>query len=178
MRKERTKSYQLNRQKYLSESELEGIKSALSSAQLEHRLLVLLPIYSGARAQEVLNITPQDLIIEDMALQIYGLKHSDDRIVPLPEWLFLELQAFISLGNKPLNQSIFSIKYRQYANIWSHYAPKSIKAARHTFAVTVYKKTNNIKLIQKALGHRSIANTMIYSDYVFVTSEMRKLMAV
>ncbi len=37
---------------------------------------------------------------------------------------------------------------------------------RHTFATDLLRKTNNIRLVQKALGHASIATTMLYTHIV------------
>ena len=35
---------------------------------------------------------------------------------------------------------------------------------RHTFATNLYQKSKDIRLVQKALGHRSIQTTQIYAD--------------
>ncbi len=37
---------------------------------------------------------------------------------------------------------------------------------RHTFATDLYRETKDIRLVQKALGHASLANTMIYTHIV------------
>ena len=37
---------------------------------------------------------------------------------------------------------------------------------RHSFATDLFRKTGNIRLVQKALGHASIATTMIYTHIV------------
>ena len=34
---------------------------------------------------------------------------------------------------------------------------------RHTFATDLYRETKNIRLVQKALGHAALSNTMIYT---------------
>ena len=39
----------------------------------------------------------------------------------------------------------------------------SIHSLRHTFASTLYEKSNNLLAVQQALGHRSITSTMIYT---------------
>lgn len=40
----------------------------------------------------------------------------------------------------------------------------SIHSLRHTFASTLYEKSNNLIAVQQALGHRSITSTMIYTQ--------------
>ena len=37
---------------------------------------------------------------------------------------------------------------------------------RHTFATDLFRKTKNIRLIQKALGHAQITTTQIYTHIV------------
>ena len=39
----------------------------------------------------------------------------------------------------------------------------SIHSLRHTFASTLYEKSNNLVAVQQALGHRSITSTIIYT---------------
>jgi len=42
---------------------------------------------------------------------------------------------------------------------------------RHTFATRVYEKTNNLRVVQKLLGHKNVGTTQIYAD---VTREQLK----
>lgn len=37
---------------------------------------------------------------------------------------------------------------------------------RHTYATELYRETKDIRLVQKALGHASLATTMIYTHIV------------
>ncbi len=37
---------------------------------------------------------------------------------------------------------------------------------RHTFATDLYRETKNLRLVQKALGHASVATTQIYTHIV------------
>jgi integrase/recombinase XerD len=48
---------------------------------------------------------------------------------------------------------------------------------RHTFATDIYRKTLNIRLVQKALGHADLSTTMIYTQIVDkeLEYEMRNL---
>ncbi|HMN69805.1 MAG TPA: hypothetical protein PKC28_14775 [Bdellovibrionales bacterium] len=39
----------------------------------------------------------------------------------------------------------------------------------------LYKKSKDLRLVQVALGHRNITNTMVYADYVYSQQELRKL---
>lgn len=169
----RTKAYQLNKTKFLSPDEKALTLENVKSAPLRDRLLIELPLYSGGRASEILALRPMDLDHEERAIELIGLKGSMDRLIPLPDDLFDRLVDF-ALGDP--DKPIFRIGYRQYLNLWEQYAPKTIKAARHTFAIGLYQRTKDLRLVQRALGHRSITNTMIYADYGYTASEMRKAM--
>ena len=72
---------------------------------------------------------------------------------------------------------LFPISYSRLIQIWEHYRPthKKFHSLRHTFAIRLYKKTKDLRLVQVALGHRNITNTMIYADYVYSQQELRKL---
>jgi integrase/recombinase XerC len=61
--------------------------------------------------------------------------------------------------------------------IWQFYrpVPKKFHALRHTFAIELYQKTKDLRLVQVALGHRNITNTMIYADYIYSQQELKKL---
>jgi site-specific recombinase XerD len=41
--------------------------------------------------------------------------------------------------------------------------PFSIHSLRHTFATRLYRKTGDLYLVQRALGHRQITTTEVYA---------------
>lgn len=169
--------YQLNKNKYLLTPELERLHHILSSYQdqdIRNCLLIELALKTGARAQELLNIQKIDVNLYDETVFIKGIKGSNDREIPLPPTLFLRIKRYIeSLESKDL----FDITYDRLYQIWNHYRPveKKFHCLRHTFAIQLYKKTKDIRLVQVALGHRNITNTMIYADYVYSQEELKRL---
>ncbi len=173
-----SKRYALNKNKYLLEAEVDRLNHILDSFQLKDArncTLLWMLLHCGARAQEVLNLRPEDLNVYEQSIFIRGLKGSNDREIPLPTWLFqkLEAQAMRTKGEAP----IFPITYNRLRQIWTLYRPvhKKLHALRHTFAIRLFKKTKDLRLIQVALGHRNITNTMIYADYIYSQEELRKL---
>jgi integrase/recombinase XerD len=48
----------------------------------------------------------------------------------------------------------------ELAGIRGHYSPHSL---RHTFALGLYERTGDVLVVQAALGHRSIASTLVYA---------------
>jgi integrase/recombinase XerC len=171
----KTQTYALNKNKYLLAPERERLEYLLKShLQKDSRnaVLMLLGLYTGARAQELLNLQIEDLNSYEETVFIRGLKGSNDREIPLPNWLFRELQKI-----PPVENRIFPITYNRLRQIWQIYRPvnKKFHALRHSFAIYLYQKTKDIRLVQVALGHRSITNTMIYADYIYSREELKKL---
>jgi integrase/recombinase XerC len=169
------KKYTLNRNKYLMDSEVERLETILDSfAGKDPRncLLIKLALHTGARAQELLNLTGEDLHDHDESVLIKGLKGSNDRELPLRRELFKTLRAQL-----PPRGLIFPISYHRLYQIWHQYrpVPKKFHSLRHTFAIRLYRKTKDLRLVQVALGHRNITNTMIYADYLYSQQELRKL---
>ncbi len=170
--------YALNKNKYLLEAEVERLHHILGSFQHKDErncTLLWMLLHSGARAQEVLNLLPEDLNTYEQSVFIRGLKGSNDREIPLPEWLFKKLEAQASRAQ--VGAAIFPITYNRLRQVWTLYRPvhKKLHALRHTFAIRLFKKTKDLRLIQVALGHRNITNTMIYADYIYSQEELRKL---
>ena len=167
--------YAMNKSKYLLDPEFDRLiyllKSYLSTDK-RNCVLLLTALFSGARASELLALESRDLDEYEETIFIKGLKGSNDREIPLPKWIFRELMSL------PQGSRLFSISYPRLVQIWQHYRPvhKKFHSLRHTFAIRLYKKTRDIRLVQVALGHRNIANTMVYADYVYSQQELRKLL--
>ena len=170
--------YAINKNKYLLEPEVLRLESLLENSSKESdrdTLLLWLGLKTGARATEILQLRKNDLNTYDKTVFIRGIKGSNDRELPLNKWLFDRLHAY----SETLDASgdLFPIGYHRLRQIWEWYrpAPKKLHALRHTFAIRLYQKTKDLRLVQVALGHRNITNTMVYADYVYSQQELRKL---
>lgn len=173
-----SKPYSINKNKYLLDPEFEHLNLLLRRHILKDTrncLLLYLAIHTGARASEILAIKNEDLNVYDQSVFIHGIKGSNDREIPLPDWLFDILEVYAN--HKGDEGPLFDISYHRLRQIWEHYRPvkKKFHCLRHTFAIRLYKKVKDIRLLQIALGHRNITNTMIYADFVYSQNEMRKL---
>lgn len=172
-----SKHYSLNKTKYLLEPEAEKLEELLShyiDKDTRNCLLINLALRTGARATELLNLKKADLNRIDETIFIRGIKGSKDREIPLPPKLFRKLIEYIE--TEP-SESLFPISYSRLRQVWEFYRPtvKKFHALRHTFAIRLYKKTKDVRLVQVALGHCNITNTMIYADYVYSQQELRRL---
>lgn len=173
----KTQRYALNKNKYLLPPEAEKLEWLLDShwdSDRRNCTLLNLALNTGARATELLLLTTKDLNTYDKSLFIRGIKGSNDREIPLRDRLFDHLQT---LTPEAGTGRLFPISYNRLRQIWELYrpTPKTFHSLRHTFAIRLYQKTRDIRLVQVALGHRNITNTMIYADYVYSQQELRRL---
>ncbi len=169
--------YSLNKTKYLLEPEVERLQHILDSffeKDIRNCLLLSLALRTGARAQELLNLKKSALNSHDKSILIHGIKGSNDREIPLHADFYKKLSNY---ADQVENEFLFPITYNRFRQVWEQYRPvqKKLHALRHTFAIQLFKKTKDLRLLQVALGHRNIMNTMIYADYIYSQSELRKL---
>lgn len=169
--------YQLNKNKYLLPPEVERLQALLDTYSVKdprNCLILELALKTGGRAQEILNIQKVDLNSYDQTVYIRGLKGSNDREIPIPSDLFQRLARW---STQVPGQALFPISYKRLFQIWELYrpVPKKFHSLRHTFAIQLYQKTKDLRLVQVALGHRNITNTMVYADYVYSQQELKKL---
>lgn len=171
-----TKRYALNKNKFLSEAEQTALIDALDRNPGRDALMIRLALATGARPTELINIKRRDVHFESQTVLIRGIKGSDDREIPIAQVLFSQLVDYLK-SHPEASSEIFRIKYSRLKQIWDMYRPakKGFHSLRHTFAINLYRKTKDLRLLKVALGHRNIANTMIYAEYQYSSEELRRL---
>lgn len=168
-------NYSLSANKFLDENERSALYTLLNKYfhlnlihTQEFRDVVLLraAIETGARAQELLNVTSTDLDPLRSRVFIRGMKKSNDRNVPITKELMSALQL-LSEKNGGAVPKPFPISYQHFRRIWFLYRPvkKKLHSLRHSFAIDLFLRTKDILLVKRMLGHRSINNTMIYLEF-------------
>lgn len=159
----------MNHEKYLSQDERSCLLSVLGGDR--DSLMLSLLLFTGCRSGELLNLRKRDLNASECSVLIKGTKGSTNREIPLPRAFYARLEGY-SEGRDRL----FPISYNRLRDIWMFYRPvkKKLHSLRHTFAIELYRKTLDIRLVQRALGHRNIETTMIYQDYQYGIDELRK----
>lgn len=178
--------YQINKQKFLSDEDLNSLKAYLSGNTSRDAIMLELLLYTGARCSEVLNIQRSDINIGEGTVLIRGLKRSKDREIPLPQALVKKLKAYLKSDNQVSETRPFPISARRFRQIWSKLMPhlkgsdgrqgKGLHSLRHTMGIELFKKHRDIRLVQVVLGHRNINNTLVYSEYIYKTNELKKLL--
>lgn len=170
----------MNETKYLTEPELTHLEAVLQrfgSSAPRNTLLLEMLLKTGARASEMLGTTGRDVNFHHQTIFIRGSKGSADREIPLKDALFARLWHLVQ-HLPSLDSKLFPIGYNRLGDIWREFRPvkKKLHCLRHTFAIGVYKRTKDIRLVQRVLGHRSLKNTLIYQDYVYNQTEFRRIL--
>jgi integrase/recombinase XerD len=142
-------------------------------------VMLLLTLDLGLRSQELLNLTRADIDFDLDTILIRTLKGGMPRVLPAPKYLIKYLLTRAH-DNKVINAPIFDICRQRLFQIWSEWRIKDYKfhSLRHTFARRLYKKGKDIRLVQKTLGHKSLASTTIYLDEEYSIETLKKAMGV
>lgn len=184
--------YAITPAKILSEDEALHLKRIVErNMKLGDRnaLMIVIAKECGLRASEVLRLRIKDFAhTGETSLHISTLKGGNPRTLPIRPSLARYLKSFILEKNNvdyieqlDANKKIFEICYQRLNQVWDLYRPspfKTFHSLRHTFAVELYMRTKDIKLVQLALGHRSINNTMVYVDFCYSQTELRRQMII
>lgn len=163
-------------------------QSARTAAKTRVRdyLIVHLALSTGLRVSEVGNLRCGDIFIEDSmsSLLVRRGKGGKPRSVAFNGALKEHLVRYLrwkkengepvaddapllvssSTGASMTTRAIQKAFKRcaRYAGLSSHY---SIHSLRHTYACHLYKASSwNLRLVQRQLGHASIATTQVYAD--------------
>jgi len=149
-----------------------------------NKLMVKLMLNAGLRLAETLDLEWPNLDTERGVLTVKNGKGGKDRRLFLSpsfcsqldlwrneqkEWLKIETApnyVFTTSNNTRINpRYVRAMVKRQCekANLPSWVHPHTL---RHTFATDLYRKTKDIRMVQKALGHADLSTTMIYTHIV------------
>jgi integrase/recombinase XerC len=138
--------------KYLKPDELQAIYNNTDSPIM----ISCFKVYEGTgmRAAELQNST-----LEGSYLRIIG-KGDKERLVPLPELLMEDYRIAKKANYNPKRISIAFKNARRKAGIEKG---KSLHSLRHTYALKMWAKFGDIKMVQEALGHESVTTTERYT---------------
>jgi integrase/recombinase XerC len=187
----KNRDYIITHQKVLNKNELVALKRVCERhfpliKDRRNAYIIILALECGLRASEVLGLTVHDFDPDEATIFIKSFKGSNARQLPIRPSLAREIKKYTLESNEkdgwhqlPKSLKLFDIAYHRLYQIWNYYTPnrdKTFHSLRHTFAVQMYTRTKDLKAVQLALGHRKIDNTMVYVDFVYNQTIMRKLM--
>lgn len=140
---------------------------------------------TGLRVQEIADLKCKDFILNDGMSYVFVRHGKCDK--PRRVWFNGELKQDITdylewkqkIGEDTSPEAPFFLSSNTKSHMTTRALQKtfkraiakagitgySIHATRHTYASNLYKtSTNNLRLVQKQLGHSSIQTTQIYAD--------------
>jgi integrase/recombinase XerD len=147
---------------------------------LRNLCLLRLMLNAGLRAAEVLNIKVNDIDWHNSKVMVREGKGKKDRTLWIGQEDLGILKKWLKLKAK-LPESEFLFTTHEGKRLQNRYLRTMVKRLarqagidkdvhphmlRHSFATDLFRKTKNLRLIQKALGHANITTTQIYTHIV------------
>ncbi|BBO73078.1 hypothetical protein DSCW_04950 [Desulfosarcina widdelii] len=188
------RKWTLDREKFLSEAEVKKLRRTVEDKALADLqrgrttwprfwVAIDLAVGAGLRVSEIANLKVGNLYLStrEPRLRVTG-KGNRTRDVFISRDLMKHLSSFLKWKrtmDEPLDKDEFllvsshgksySTRALQYAfkvSLAEARLPKyySIHSLRHSYGTYLYQRTKDLRLVQKQLGHSSIATTTIYAD--------------
>ena len=171
---------------FLTDAEItrlrKGLQGRTGDVVQRDRLILEVFLGTGIRLQELVDLKIEDVDLDAKHLHIRSAKGG----VPQVKFLHTRLRGLLRTylkwrvrhGTEQcsvlfISQRDTRISPRQVAyrlDYWLREAgidkPLTPHSLRHTFATRLYARTNDLLVVQRALGHRQIATTEIYTHLV------------
>ncbi len=158
---------------------------------LRHRACTTLIYTCGLRLHEATSVSPADIDSKRMMVHIKDGKGKKDRLIPLPKATLHILREqykqhrnpkyiFPAPGrggyheaksDSPLPDSSIQTVLKKALREAGIIKNVSVHNLRHSYATHLLEAGIDIRIIQKYLGHKSIASTMIYTHLTPIISE-------
>jgi len=170
---------------FLTETEVRRLLKALTgrTSSLVHRDRALIETFlaTGIRLQELVSLDLADVDLDAKHLHVRRAKGGQPQVKFLNTHLRGILRSYLQ-GRKRqgdscpalfLSQRGTRLSPRQVGYRFAHWLQQagiekaiSPHGLRHTFATRLYSRTGDLLVVQRALGHRNIATTEIYTHLV------------
>ena len=146
--------------------------------------ILMFILYTGLRVSEACKIRFKDLNLTSRTpyVNVINGKGGKDRIVYVPselkrmmaeyrEWkgnisepIGDEDFVFVSESRKPYSPRTIQFMMQDIKNVLKLNCKCTPHSLRHSFAVYLYEKTKDLRLVQKQLGHSNVQTSTIYAD--------------
>jgi len=164
----------------LNETELEDLLSQPNRkcrTGLRNYVMMQIMANIGLRASELLALEVRDIDWMSGKLKVRQGKGKKDRILwlsvedleLLEDWREVKPESkhlFCTLKGKPVQDRYLREMVKRLAEKAEIDKDVHPHTLRHTFATDLYRETKNLRIVQKALGHATIAATQIYTHIV------------
>ena len=147
----------------LSTDEEERLFAVLAHAPTRDRVLFTLMIRTGIRIGSALALEADDVDLEQCELRLRRAKGGREEIAFFLPTLRDDLGSVMGSGR------LFEVSARHARRRFHRYLDQAglrrrgTHCLRHTFATSVYRRTGDLLLTKEALGHRSVASTIVYA---------------
>jgi site-specific recombinase XerD len=160
---------------YLTETEVEALLNAIPQ-RIVYTVVKTL-YYTGLRISECLNLTLNNVDLENKVIYVVNGKGGKDRQIPISDTLHRHLSDYLSIHRPKVRSNMFFATQRS-GTVCSSYVNEMLAMAtkqlgwdkhvtchilRHSFASKLVKEDINIVDLQKLLGHSSLTVTSIYT---------------
>jgi len=159
---------------------LKEIKGRSRFMDLRDRMMIELLLGTGIRLAELTGLNVDDIDLAAKHLRVVA-KGNIQQVKFLKTDLRSLLQRYLLIRQRQptksdalfLSNRASRLCQRQIANRINHWLTKAgieksltPHSMRHTFATHLYSATNDLLVVQRALGHRDISTTQIYTHLV------------
>lgn len=151
------------------------LDTLINSARIPLKTKLLIAKDCGLRPVETVRLQRKNIDFERKLLYPKTAKNGAPRVLKIPERLAHELEAHVNKHKLQPNDQVFNCTVKGFQS--SYYNMRNRTAIRtgnpqlqtirlydfrHYFGTTLYAKTKDILYVQKQMGHKRIATTMIY----------------
>jgi site-specific recombinase XerD len=148
----------------LSDSEVELLLQVAAKGEPRDELLVRLLLGTGLRLGEALALEVGDIDLGRGVINVRQAKGDRRRVAFVPVELVPRLAEWI----RDLEGRLFPISARHAQRVIERMAREagvaaSAHALRHTVATRIYARTGDLGVVQRVLGHASVATTVRYA---------------
>jgi site-specific recombinase XerD len=148
----------------LSDAEVEKLLAVAAKGDARDELLVRLLLGTGLRLGEALALDVEDVDLRRGEIRVRRAKGDRPRTAFIPADLGARLAAWI----EGRDGRLFAISGRHAQRRIGEMAREaglraSAHALRHTTATRIYQRTGDLGVVQRVLGHASVATTVRYA---------------
>jgi site-specific recombinase XerD len=148
----------------LSDGEVERLLAVAGKGEPRDELLVRLLLGTGLRLGEALALEVADVDLERGTIAVRKAKNDRPRVAYVP----VELSARLAEWMRERGGRLFAISGRHAQRRIGEMAREagmtaSAHCLRHTVATRIYARTGDLGVVQRVLGHASVATTVRYA---------------
>jgi integrase/recombinase XerC len=168
----------------LEAEEIERIRAVLAektdTLAERDRLIFELLLGTGIRLGSLVGLNRGDVDLQTATLHIHAKGGGRERVFLNPNLVAMlarhlgesatqantgrDTPVFRSKSGRRLGARQIQLNFARWLKQAGISRPYSIHSLRHTFATRLYRKTGDLYLVQRALGHRQITTTEVYAE--------------